>query len=363
MINKNKILVCPLDWGLGHASRMIPVIRLLVKYNFKVIIGADKAPLAMLRQEFPDLQWIRIPSVTIKYSKNNLLILKIMMLSPAIISGMIREHKILKKIIKDYDINLVISDNRYGLWNKKVRSVFVTHQVMVKMPKWLKFMEFPIHLIIRNIISGYDKCWIPDFEQGMKLAGDLSSKYRLPANAEYIGLLSRFANTHPDTNNDIDKDYYNDILVILSGPEPQRTKLENIIIRQLHGTNYKTLIIRGKPDNNDDRNITENIRLIPHASTPIMKNYILAAKYIVCRAGYSSIMDMITLGRKALLIPTPGQTEQEYLAQYLDKKELFPYTDQKGLDIEKDVTRLEKNTDPDIYSVNPDLLENKIKTL
>lgn len=363
LVKNKRILVCPLDWGLGHATRMIPLINCLLKYNFEVIIGADRLPLCLLRKEFPDLPWIRLPSATIKYPKNSLLALKILLLSPEIIFGIFKEHKALKKIIKSHDIDIVISDNRYGLWNKKIYSIFVTHQVMIKMPKWLKFLEYPVYLINKAIISKYDKCWIPDIGSGMRLSGDLAHKFRLPANAEFIGLLSRFS-TNSSENNTTKKKFSYDILAILSGPEPQRTNLENIIIGQLKTADVKALIIRGKPDECDSPDISGNIRLIPHVPTEKMRNYILAANIVICRAGYSSIMDLIALNRKAILIPTPGQTEQEYLARYLKEKGVFMSVSQKELNLQKDLSCLGEYINKiALPKSDLNLLDNRIKEL
>ena len=337
--SKKNVLICPLDWGLGHASRDIYIInKLLETTNFNVIIGADKAPYYLLKSEFPKLQFIKFPSFPISYSQSIPLVLKIIFSFPKMLIGYFREHKMLKSIIKRYNIDIVISDNRYGLWNKKITTVFITHQLRVIFPKSIKWFESLFFKISTQIIQKFDFCWVPDVPGDENLAGKLSHPRKIPGNALYIGFLSRFLiDKYQKPKKQVKKF---DILVILSGPEPQRSVLEKIIIQQFRNTENNVLIVRGIPWKKQGQTIHNNIQLVSHLSADLLNSYFQNVKYIICRSGYSSVMDLAILGKTAILIPTPGQTEQEYLANLLSEKKIFVKADQKNLDFEKAIKEI-----------------------
>src|SRR5687767_12164171 len=186
-MRKKRILVAPLDWGLGHAARCIPIIRHLLEKGCEVVIGADGRPLELLEGEFPQLEVALMPGYRITYPKSGSMVLRIAAQVPKILHGIRREHLLLGKIIQEKKIDAVISDNRYGLWNKKIPCVFITHQLMIKSP----FGEKLIHRLNKNYIRRFTECWVPD-EEG-EWSGDLGSKFALPPNGKYIGILSRFA--------------------------------------------------------------------------------------------------------------------------------------------------------------------------
>ena len=357
MGNKKNILVCPLNWGLGHATRIIPIIYLLLKHGHNVKIAANGYSLELLKKEFPSLKFIHLPSFNIKYSKNSLLIIKILLSVPKILLGIIKEHQQLKKIIKTEKIDIIISDNRYGLWNKHVYSIFITHQIMVKMPAVFKIFEYPAFLISKLFILKYNKCWIPDYADANNLSGELSHKYKAPHNVSFIGHLSRFDNMQK-----IDNEKNIDLLVILSGPEPQRTIFENIIIKQTLNTNNKVLIVEGRPQKTTSTKKLQNINIISHLQTEELLEKIQSAKIILSRAGYSTIMDFVSLNKNAVLIPTPGQTEQEYLAKYLNRKKLFYFVKQENLNIKKTIKDFQKFNFKRI-SMKNDILETEVEKL
>ena len=210
-----KILVAPLDWGLGHATRCIPIIKYLLEKKCEVVIGADGRPLQLLQKEFSALEFVVMPGYNISYPKDGSMVLKMAIQIPKILTGIKHEHELLKKIIKEKKIDAVISDNRFGLWSGEVPCVFITHQLMVKSP----FGEKIIHQLNKNYISKYSECWVPDHSGENNLSGDLSHKFSLPKNVKFIGALSRFTNEFI-----LQKKY--DLLIILSGPESQRTVFE-----------------------------------------------------------------------------------------------------------------------------------------
>ena len=312
-MQKNKrILICPLDWGLGHATRCIPIIHLLLKKNTEVVIAADAGPLALLKQEFPQLTFVQLKGYNIQYPKSGSMKLKMLLSIPKIVNGIKEEHTQLDKIIDEHKIDIVISDNRYGCWSKKVKSIFITHQLMIKAP----IGESILHKKVLTYIANYDECWVPDTEGENNLSGDLAHHYPLPKNTYFVGALSRFDfSVSPESY----RDEMTTIVAIISGPEPQRSVFEKLVIEQLLPTNIKALVVCGKASEPKTETI-KNIKIVSHLNSDEMQNAILNSEIILSRSGYSTIMDLAYLGKKAIFIPTPGQTEQEYLAERFLKK-------------------------------------------
>ncbi len=361
MSKKKRILVCPLNWGLGHAARCIPLIRELELAGAEVIIAADGHPAELLKNEFPHLQLIRIQGYNITYSPGRSQALKMILSAPLIGAGICREHYFLKKIIKDFSIDIVISDNRFGLWSKKVRSIFITHQVMIKCPPSLRFLEPALCRLNRFFISRYHECWIPDFPGENNLSGDLAHQYTLPANTYFIGPLSRFK------DNALPASTGGKLLVILSGPEPQRSIFEKRIVEDLARCSFPALLVRGLPGNAAPAPfaIPPGVTMVPHLDSGKLREAFLSASVIICRGGYSSIMDLAALGRNAIFVPTPGQTEQEYLAEYFKKKKIFYSEPQEEFNLSRSLEESKK------YNVSllslphnsQELLKNRLRAL
>jgi len=331
---QKRILICPLNWGLGHATRCIPIIRLLLKKNAKVIIAADGRPLELLKQEFPELQCIQLKGYSINYPASDAMILKMLFSLPKIIKGIKEEHTQLEKIIDEYNIDIVISDNRYGCWNKKVKSIFITHQLLIKAP----FGENILYRKVLRFIKNYDECWIPDYAGVQNLSGDLAHKNPIPQNTYFIGPLSRFDSNEERINKnniregDIQK---YDIMAIISGPEPQRGMLKYMLMQKLQETNYRCLIICGETESKWEIELNENLTMKSHLGAEEMQEAILNSKLIIARSGYSTIMDLAMLGKKVIFIPTPGQTEQEYLAKLFSERMIAYSQSQSAFQLEK----------------------------
>ena len=315
VLKEKKILVAALDWGLGHATRCVPIIRRLQNQGYEVILASGGSAKKFFESYFTELTILEKPLYDITYPKNKSMAISMLKKLPSIARTIIREHFWLKKIINEYKISEVISDNCYGLWNKKIHSVFITHQLHVKCPKKLKFLESYIHKLVLFFVRKYDECYIPDLAGLINYSGELSHQNPLPTNARYVGLLSRFS----ENKSELESTSY-DIVFLLSGPEPQRTILENKCVKLLRGQNKKCCIIRGVPGNSECRENTDEFTWYNHMPDDELKSVLLYSKKIICRPGYSTIMDLAELGVKAMLIPTPGQTEQEYLAQYNCRK-------------------------------------------
>jgi UDP:flavonoid glycosyltransferase YjiC (YdhE family) len=381
-LRKKNILVCPLDWGLGHATRCVPLIAQFIKEGHQVIIGADKNPLAFLKQEFPALKTVVIPGYEVSYSeKGNSL--KLFYESIQFFNFIKKEHGFIDEIIEEYNIDMIVSDNRYGLWSKKVKSIIITHQLYVKAVLGEKIA----HKKIEKLISNFDECWIPDAEGQPNLSGDLSHLKAFNYPHKFIGPLSRFTSLQllkscingPLEMQRNEQTFEYDIIAILSGPEPQRTIFEKMVLEQIKRYNLKAIVVRGLPSSNvitrDEATLSsgdeiassvalpryaENIKMFNHLPTAELFNFIAKSKVVVCRAGYSSIMDLAALDKKAILVPTPGQTEQEYLANYHHKKGGFYSQMQSEFDLKIGLDKIESFT-PEYSFTNDVQLDSLLK--
>lgn len=324
-------MLCPLDWGIGHATRCVPIVRELLAQEANVIIGSDNRPLSFLQQEFPQLLFVKFPGYNFSYPEKGSMLLKMLFEAPGIIRDIKKEHLQLEKIVTEYEVDAVISDNRFGAYSKLVPSVFMTHQVMIKAPSHLKFLEPLLYSINKSYISKYSECWIPDYESDSNLSGDLSHNYKLSDSFYFIGPLSRFYDDRHKVKKEEHSHY--DFLAILSGPEPQRSLLEKILISQLIETKFKGVVLGGKPDQVEEMELSDRVKFYSHRDSASLKALIQNSEVIISRPGYSTIMDLSVFGKKAVFIPTPGQTEQEYLANYFNRKNLCFKMEQNKLDI------------------------------
>ena len=325
------ILICPLNWGLGHATRCVPIIKNLNNQGHKVIIAADEGPLAFLQKEFPDHEFIKFPGFSPKYSRSNTQVFKMMAAFPGALRDFRRDHKTVESIVKNYNIDMVISDNRFGCWSKHAHSVFITHQLHIQVPKIWKWTTPIINLFNYSYIKKYNEVWVPDVENEPSMGGKLSHPAIKIIDLKYIGYLSRFSSDNQDVTEKTNK-----FLVILSGPEPQRTMFEDIVLRQAKEIKDNVLILRAKPDSNDLlRDVPDNVSMFNHVDDEMFVKLVNSAEIIICRGGYSSLMDLAALGRTAFLVPTPGQTEQEYLAKHLGQKKGWGWCRQNDFQLDR----------------------------
>lgn len=313
MKSKKNILVCPLDWGLGHATRMIPVINEIENQGGRAIVAADNGPMELLSQYYPNKTIIKLEGFQPHYPANGSMAWAMMKSFPEMIATAKFAKNKLQQIIDEHQINAVISDNRYELSNPNIPSIFVTHQLNIQTTGFQVLAKPTISRVINHFISNYNEIWVPDLNNHY-LSGILSTLKSERKNLHYVGLLSRFTEKCK-----LEKQKDIDVLVILSGPEPQRTILEKLIIEQASQTNLKTVILQGKPQDKKHQE-KDNITIIPHGSDDEIINLIVRSKHLICRPGYSTLMDLAVLNTNAIFIPTPGQTEQEYLAKKLMKE-------------------------------------------
>lgn len=307
------ILVAPLNWGLGHATRCIPIIRALQENNYIPIIASDGIALDLLRKEFPYLKTLELPSYQIEYAKKGKNFKwKLLKSLPKMIDAILTEKKMVEKWIKKHDIDGIISDNRLGVYSKKVPAVFITHQVNV-MTGNTTWMTSKIH---QSIIEKFKICWIPDFEGKPNLAGDLSHIKSKKFNLKYIGPLSRMHKKECEIKYEL--------MVILSGPEPQRTFLEERLKTEMEHYPNNVVFIRGIVEKEQKKEQIKNVTFYNFMNSRQLEQIFNESALVLCRSGYTTIMDLAKLEKKAFFIPTPGQYEQIYLAQKLEKEGIAP---------------------------------------
>ncbi|MBX2826820.1 MAG: glycosyltransferase [Flavobacteriaceae bacterium] len=324
-MKKNKtILVAPLHWGLGHATRCIPIIRALLQEGFDVLLGSDGAALLILRKEFPNLPFVELPSYDITYpKKGEWFKFKMFLKLPQIKKAMNSEKRMVKRLVADGKIDGIISDNRMGVRSKKLPSVFITHQLNVLSGN-TSFFSSKMH---QKIIKKYNECWVPDVEDPINLTGKLGHPKRLKFPVRYIGPLSRMA------KKELNIKY--DVLVLLSGPEPQRTLLEVKMMDSFLNTDQKVLLVRGVVEEENEVYVKDNVTIVNFMQSEDLERSINESKIVVSRSGYTTIMDLAAMEKEAFFIPTPGQYEQKYLAKQLKQKGIVPSCKQEKFSIEQ----------------------------
>lgn len=317
-----KILLAPLDWGLGHVTRCIPIIKELINQKCIVVAAVSGVQKAILIREIPDLDFVELPGYGVKYGKNRALtVFQLISSIPKILIRVNREKAWLRSWVRRERPDLIISDNRYGLYSSEAVSIFITHQLLIRTP----FGPVADRLLQRmnySFINRFSLCWVPDVEGPDGLAGELSHPAKLPSiPVHYIGWLSRFGEEGAAVGRGMGEEgpAVFDLLVLLSGPEPQRSLLEKKILEQVADYAGRTVLVRGLPGG-AILSAPSRVTVYDHLPAAELEVLIRSAGQVITRSGYSTVMDLMRLGKRAILIPTPGQTEQEYLGNYLAAK-------------------------------------------
>lgn len=338
-----RILVCPLDWGLGHATRCIPLIRALMARH-EVVIGAGGLGRRLLAEEFPDLETFDFPGYRVRYSRHAALLLPFLLLqAPFLFAGLAAERRRLARIVAEKKIDLVLSDGRYGCRHDSVPSILITHQIFLRIPGGAPARKILFALHAR-LLKKFREIWVPDFGEAPNLSGELGHGTHGLPRLIYIGPLSRFPRIGgipplPELPGPV-------IFAAVSGPEPQRTLFEVALRRELAGIEGTRILVRGLPRGaSPTAPIFQGgaLNVFDHLDGGWMETFFRGADLVIARSGYTTLMEMAALGTaRAVLVPTPGQSEQEYLAEHLRAQGLAQRMDQDGLDL-KAAARLAKN--------------------
>ena len=301
-----KILVAPLNWGLGHATRCIPIINALIENGFQPILASDGVALMLLKKEFPGLEAIELPTYNITYAKKGpYLKFKLLKDAPKLIKTIKAEKRFIENLVNTHAIDGIISDNRLGVYNNKVPSVFLTHQLNVLSGN-TTWLSTKLH---QKIIRKFNECWVPDTDGAINLSGKLGHTKGQNIKTKYIGPLSRFIKKEIPLANDV--------MVLLSGPEPQRTFLEEKLLKAFENYKGKVVFVKGIMEQEQSMNKIGSMTVYNFMTSELLGKTLNESNLIVSRSGYTTIMDLAKLNKNAFFIPTPGQFEQEYLAKRL----------------------------------------------
>ncbi|MBD3259930.1 hypothetical protein GF371_04860 [Candidatus Woesearchaeota archaeon] len=314
-----KILFGVLTWGLGHATRDLPIIKRLLQEGHSVTIATSGRSLDVLKKEVPQCEFIDFPDYPAPYTKTGLFAMKFTTYFPHLLKMINKEKKKFRELISTRKFDLVISDCKYGFHSKDLPCFFITHQARFIIPKRIKPIEITGEYLNSTFLKKFDKIFIPDYEDN-DLSGDLSHNLRFfnGEKIEHIGILS--AMREIETEQDID--YF----VSISGPEPQRTVFEKKIMSQLDSLEGNIVITLGKPEEDSQKTIKTNkseVKIYSYLKPETQQLMFNRAKMVISRSGYTTLMDLAQLGKKALFIPTVGQTEQEYLSYYHNKQKTW----------------------------------------
>jgi hypothetical protein len=315
-----RVLVAPLDWGLGHATRCIPIIRVLIARGCTVFLAGHGASLQLLKTEFPQLTAFTLPGYNPRYPARGSMVLAMMRQLPKFMRTIRREHRETQLLVRTQLIDLVIADNRYGCYAQDVPCILITHQSNILMPPGFGWLAPWVRRLNIHFLKKFSACWVPD-EPGGMLSGDLLG-FGITLGSivpyEFTGVLSRFRGGEADIRYDI--------VAVCSGPEPQRSVFEALVTAQLRRSGLSYVIVRGMPGG-------ESAHVLGLLSSAELEQLMKSAGTILARSGYSTLMDLAALGKRAILVPTPGQTEQEYLARRLKEKGIAYSVTQKQFDL------------------------------
>jgi uncharacterized protein (TIGR00661 family) len=328
-----RVLIAPLDWGLGHTARCIPIIQNLLQHRHEIIFAGTQKQFDFVSQHHIKIKHVELFSYDVRYAKRLPQWIKIVGQLNKLKSKIRAEHKWLNDFLSKENIDVVISDNRYGLYSTKVHSIFIGHQLSIQSP----LLSKKINNIHANFINKFNECWVPD-DVNINLSGELSINEKITIPTKRIGLLSRF-------NNNTTQERKYDILILLSGTEPQRSILEQKLMATLDNSKLSIALIRGTTTSSTKLYTnSENFDLL---NSNELQTLIESSEILICRSGYSSIMDIMHFNKKIILIPTPGQTEQEYLAKHLKKKYNIAFIEQSNLNtLAEAITKLESTKIP-----------------
>lgn len=319
-----KVLVAPLDWGLGHTTRSIPIISSLLRRGHRVVLAGNEQQKNLLGAEFPNLPFLPLRGYEIKYGVSAVQTLALLLRQiPQIKTAIEAERLWLAQMMQEHRFDAVISDNRYGLHHPDAHCTIITHQLRIQAPVGSGIIQRLHYRLLRQ----FNRCWVPDVPDAPGLAGRLSHPRQMPPMpVRYLGPLSRFEHRGGNAGG-------SGVLVLLSGPEPQRTLFENALLPQLPGLNMPIVLVRGLPGSSSPLPPMPGVQVHHHLPAKELEKALRNAAWVVCRSGYSTVMDLAALGKRSIMVPTPGQTEQVYLARHLHRSGFAMAQRQRGFQL------------------------------
>jgi len=352
-----KVLFAVCSWGLGHATRDLPLIRGILKAGHDLTLVGKGRSLDLLRNELKDrCHYVSIPDYSSAYSEKDFSVTKFVGYFPIYINEIVKEHSRIKRLVREKKYERIVSDSRFGVYDKEIPSYFISHQLRFIAPARVKLFEMATEGFNYSFFKeNFSMFLVPDNKEN-PLSGDLSHnlKYFKESKVKYLGIFSDLKKREVEQ----DIDYF----ISLSGPEPQRTVLEKIILKQAPLLKGKVVIALGKPEDRKER-IFNHLHIFDYLERKRQEEIMNRAKLVITRSGYTTLMELVALEKKALLIPTPGQTEQVYLAEYHKRKKNFYSVTQDKLNLVRDVEKANEYKGLD-YKVKTDkAVEIFIKTV
>jgi len=328
-----KVFYAVLNMGLGHAARSLPIIKAFQQRGWEVVVGSNGRALEFLKIELPEVTFEETPGYDIQYAKNENLAPKLFAQFPKLVKKIHEEHIFCDRNVKKHSPDLIISDHCYGMYHQRVLSYFLSHQVQFEMPGGLEFLAPLASKFNIKYHRRFSRVIIPDFPaaDGGLLSGRLSKTPPIKNKYFFSGFLSSVS-AHP-----VEKKI--DVLVSISGPEPQRSIFEEIVLDQIKSVPGKKVVVLGKSESKSVRKAAKDLLIYDHVPRKMMSELLNRAELVVSRPGYSTLMELAELGKKALLIPTPGQTEQIYLADRVMKKHWYYAVKQDDLKLNTDIPK------------------------
>lgn len=340
MAGSPKIILSALDWGLGHTTRIIPVARELALRNVHIVLAGTRKQLQVWSEDLPGHSQIELPGYGVRYGKRLPASWHVLRQFPRLLSVIKTEHKLISQAVAELGIQAIISDNRYGVYAPKIPCVMVMHQFVPPISGPGRLLQPILWKGHQAFLQPFQEIWVPDHQQQSSLAQSM----RFPSidkPVRYLGWTSRLSGIVPQAPDFLPPDMpAPDLLCLLSGPEPQRSLLEEVILNQLPIPGKTCWVVQGLPGHNRlPRSIPGGV-LIPYLDAPALKFWLPKAHTVLSRSGYSTLMDLASLGiRHIVLVPTPGQPEQIQLATMLQRQKRAVMVTAKTLRIASLTTR------------------------
>ncbi len=307
---EQRILISPLNWGMGHVTRTIPIIRKLLAQNNRIFIACNAEQKAIYEQESLGVVFIRLEGYPFKFSGSGNWEKELLNNLPSLLRFIRFENKQVEEFVSNYSISCVIADQRYGFFSKKVKSYIISHQLQLPVQRFKKIVQLWNFLLLKR----FDEVWVPD-DMALNLAGDLSRNKKLKSRC--IGMQSRFlAKNKEGGNSGFDYKY----MGIVSGPMPYALDFSKQLLSKLSRLSVLSIVVIPQTVANElNLKDYKYLKVLVQPSTPVFERFLSCSEVVISRAGYSTLMDLTALNKKAILIPTPGQYEQIYLAAHHQK--------------------------------------------
>jgi len=334
MKHMKHILVSPLSWGLGHATRDLPIIRHFLARGHHVTVAGEGRALALLKQEVPQCDFTELKDYPLPFSAGKYFVPKFLATAPRMLAAIEREGAAVRRLLEERTFDLILSDNRFRVRSDRTPSFLISHQLRFMTPPGLGPFEIVTETFNYLYMHKFDRIIVPDAaDPAENLSGRLSHEMRFlkaPRKVYYAGVLSSVARL--DVPQDVD------LFISISGPDPPRAQMEALILGHVRELDMGRIVVTlGKPEARGVQSLTDRVTVYGFLDRAGQQEMLNRAKMVVCRSGYTTMMELAELRKRALIIPTPGQTEQEYLGRYCRERGFFHSVSQYELDLVRDV--------------------------